>query len=402
MATSKEDGLRVTDLQEVKSLKNFLLFGCDRDHNRSGYYDASTFENQLKALLSTYRAAIESVGLNYKPSANVNNKNLLQGAYIRYLFNDSAGAGELYFDADLTEGQSYTISAQGKVSDKGQTNGNYIRIRVFDFMANNADETKTVEDLELHSDTRICIGKSFVCQKSSHYRVAIGYINTQGVQATPTGKDDYAFLEYVKLEEGAYISAYNNSDADPVMNPNLLPANLMKWSYKNGELCQRNDDGVFYTFFKSSKNKPHGQVLTYLAGIPQVQAGKSYTLSFLARGTGDIEVSFYTETNPDDTGFGSVTSGDVVSQAHNQTTTHHLQDTYKQFSITYSFAPSTPITGMMGLNFTLPVANQYLEIRAIKLEQGGRVTAFVEDESASVIQMPTTTPTTPTGDSSNN
>lgn len=389
--------IKLSDLPICNDLRGKYSINVDADNNPSRTpwdFIQDAVDLKMRAL----QAVIDNCRMPYVPSTNIDNKNLLHKAYPRLLFqrNNLDDAGGVYYDVDLEAGHNYTLSVQGSVSPAGIAKNRFLRVHIEDYILSNDNEECLCADIPIRCPNIIIIGHSFVCPKTSHYRISIDYCNANNSVASDFSADEYAYLEYLKLEEGAYVTCYADAVDEDLQQANLLPSALQDFSHVKGTVYQREYDGVFMSFLSSTATKANDQILSYVGTIPELKRERSYTLSFLCRGTGQLRCGLYSRSVSDATvqnNFGVVDSTGVVTlppaNGAYSSLIVPLTDTYTKHWYTFSFDHLLNDNVYAAVIFELLHKDDAIELRNVKLECGGRATAYIEDESKSHIVKPT-------------
>lgn len=400
--------IKLCDLPVTNDLTGLYSINVDANNNPTKTpwaFVQEAIDLKLRAL----QAVIDNCKIPYVPSVNIDNRNLLTKAYPRLLFqlNDTTqanGAG-FYYDIDLEEGHNYTLSVQGCISPACIAKNRYLRVHIEDYVLTDDNEVAFAQDIPLRYDHPYLLGHAFICPKTSHYRISIDICEANGSVATTFDASEYAYLEYIKLEEGAYVTCYADNVSEDINNPNLLPASIEDFSRKKGTLYQREYDGAFMSFLQSKATKANDQFLVWFGDVPEIQRGRSYTLSFMVRGRGSIRAEMYLTTTGVQHNAGCIDENEhIILPAENDAYAMApvtLTDTYTKHYFTFSINHLPIDSEQIGVLFEFVHKDDECEIRNVKLECGGRATAYIEDDSKSHIIHPSTDTDTDTSNDTN-
>lgn len=388
--TQKANSIESTVSSHTTSINN--LTG-KVDQNTENISSITQKANSIESTVSTINQVIGQT--------SESRRNLLTGSYMRRVTKYYGGA---FLTAQIVKGKKYTFSFNGYCTQALLDAG----LRLVGFGYDSTWEVQSFS-LPITSTTPVTVSKTFTAKYTGEMRFDF-YPYKDGNTADETNAiTSFIVVNWCQLEEGEVATPWTLAEGEPEIRENLITDELSDFmntseatETKTVELvsngCQLEDGTTYDSIHSVFKDTSGCWDSVKLDSSITLQANKTYTLSFYAKGTGYITSYLYPNAimgwiNADGTLITDTSSHTSLTDGHS---TIQLTDSWKQYVITWTAGAN--VSGVKNLlvcrqmprtqtstDGTVSYITQEAYIAAPKLELGGYATRF--DTTKSLIRQ---------------
>ena len=312
-------------------------------------------------------------------------RNLISGSYIRRVTKKYGGAA---LTANIVKGKKYTFSFNGyctqELLNKGWWLEGFVYRRGWTFSRSTS----------IHSIEPTTTSLTFTAEYSGEILIDFYPYKNDMQPEMSTTNTDFIVVNWCQLEEGEVVTPWTLAEGESEVKENLLSDDLQTLMESTGgntnktvELISKGcvlDDGTIYdcVHSKYTATTDYYDSLKVM-GFLSTKFGGTYTLSFYAKGSGQITSYLYP-----DAVYGWINSDGSLTLAQNGNdaagdgaSNIQLTDKWTLYVITWT----TKATAQRNLIISRLLPNTDCYIAAPKLEIGGQATRY--DKTKSLIRQ---------------
>lgn len=346
----------------------YETFSTDNNHFLSKFGELATdTQRNWKEMYTELSQTKGSIGMHvynqYAEAVASDGKNLVPFSYIRYYGSVATPT----HTCELEAGKTYSLSAVGFVNATMLTETTMSRMDVIAYADGWAEQHRlafTSASAELKSVT-------FTAATGGAWHVYATPVDSGGqASSTPSLDDSRFYVEYFQIEEGGEASEWQACATDDAAN-----APLCKDWTAAGKVSAERPDGTqgFVAHYDNSDGVVEVDILSKNADVA-IEAGATYTLSFYAKGTGELYASLASIDN-DTPFYGSVRDGSSFCTDSDGLISVPITSEWAFHEVTFTAANT--LANIDALVSAYPGGEAY--VYDWKLEKGGKATRGLAD-----------------------
>ena len=300
-------------------------------------------------------------------------RNLITGSYVRKVFK-IYGWGDDAKTVNVVKGKTYTFSVNGYCTQELLDSGRRLMCCIYD-----TSWSKVNVPINITSTTPVTESATFTSNYTGEVHIQ-GYCYKDNMTSDEAQNNTtFAVVNWIQLEEGETATPWTLAEGEPDINPSLIPTDLNDLGKPDSvsvttDGCTLLDGSTYDCIHADNATKDDSIHILNISNL-LLQNCINYTLSFYAKGSGQITSYLYPNAcqgwiKPDGTLGKDVTSGQSSTGGASPIT---LTATWTKYVITWTTFPQS---GNIKNLLIAAESKTDAYIACVKLEKGGRATAF--------------------------
>ena len=336
----------------------------------------SNAQGELEEQMTTIEQTAKKISLTVS-SLRTPRRNLVKGSYLGAVFKTYGVCRRTVW---LDKGKTYTLSMCGRLSEELLAEGGNMQVHLeYQTAAGAYDGTAAVTPLLEKNTEEQTVSVTFTPKEKSGRATLAVYpkkVASDGTVSAYTGAN-VAVCEWVQLEEGGTATPWTLAEGEGETCANLLPklGNMVVYVGATTEKSGLTLESGVKSDVVHAKNTGTANIdVCKSDGLFSPSSGESYTLSFRAKGSGQMDSHFYPSCVQGQQGSSGVSKfGTSQSATGDGLQRITLSGEWRGYSVTWT---TGSVSGAKNVILCRLLPGSEVWIGAAKLERNGRATEY--------------------------